>query len=111
MNKRNKNHNTKIILFTPVELKPRAEDQGALKRDAIKIEKFKEQLNRAYIFRSKHFKKGIPIYKMGYLYELENEKPWEGLTNAYNLGYMAGYQAAQRRANKKKSSAENRRKR
>jgi hypothetical protein len=100
MNKRNKNHNTKIILFTPGELKPRAKDQEALKRDTVKIEKFKKQLKRAYIFRSKHFKDGIPVYKIGYLYELENEKPFEGVTSAYDLGYMAGYQAAQRRANK-----------
>lgn len=89
-------HKTKILQFVPGDLTPCRED--------LNRTRFKEQLQKAYKFRDKHFRNGIPIWKIGYLYELEHLKPVEGVINAYNLGYMMGYQAAKRDLKKKNSA-------
>ena len=81
-------HKTKILQFVSGEPTPSKED--------LKLTRFKDQLQKAYRFRDKHFRNGIPTWKIGYLFELEHIKPWEGITNAYNIGYMMGYKAAKR---------------
>lgn len=71
----------------------------------IKSEQFKKQLEEAHKFREKRFNYGLELAKVRYLYELEHTQEWEGITNAFNYGYMVGYKAAQRNARKKKKAA------
>lgn len=70
-----------------------------------KSEQFKKQLEEAHKFREKRFNYGLELAKVRYLYELEHTQEWEGITNAFNYGYMVGYKAAQRNARKKKKAA------
>ena len=85
---------------------PSAEDLAAQESKYIKkVEQFKKQLEKARKFREKHFKWGMELNKYRYLRELESAEEWEGITNAFNYGYMMGYQAAQRNARKKKKAA------
>ena len=85
---------------------PSAEDLAAQEHKYIKkVEQFKKQLEKARQFREKHFKWGMELNKYRYLRELESAEEWEGITNAFNYGYMMGYQAAQRNARKKKKAA------
>lgn len=71
----------------------------------IKSEQFKKQLEEARKFREKHYKWGLELHKYRYLRELERAEEWEGITNAFNYGYMVGYKAAQRNARKKRKAA------
>lgn len=88
---------------------PSAEDlrrREALEKEyKTKSERFKKQLEEALKFRQNHFKYGLELAKVRYLLELERAEEWEGITNAFNYGYMVGYKAAQRNARKKTKAA------
>ena len=88
---------------------PSAEDlrrrEAMEKEYKTKAERFKKQLEEARKFRQKRFKYGIELAKVRYLLELERAEEWEGITNAFNYGYMVGYKAAQRNARKKAKAA------
>lgn len=67
-----------------------------------KAEQFKKQLEEANIFREKHYKYGLELYKLRVLLEIAQEQEaWEAITNSFDYGYMVGYKAAQRNARKK----------
>ena len=91
-----------IYIFSSGESVPRIEDPKSWIKYNNQIEKFKNQLNKAHAFREKRYSCGLPLHKIGYLYELEHMQPLEGITQAYDLGYMMGYQAAKREHAKNK---------
>ena len=102
-------NNTSVRNLTKVEersaedLKRAAAQEGKYK---TKAEQFKKQLEEAHIFREKHYKYGLELMKLRVLLELAQEQEaWEGITNAFNYGYMVGYKAAQRNARKKAKAA------
>lgn len=85
---------------------PSAEELAALEsKYNKKAEQFKKQLEKARIFREKHFKWGMDLNKCRYLVELERAEEWKGVINAFNYGYMMGYHKAQEEARKKKKAA------
>lgn len=82
----------------------RSEDQSP--KFKIKSEQFKKQLEKARIFTNRHYKNGLQYYKLRVLWEIaENHGIWEAITNTFNIGYLQGYQAAQRNARKRAKAA------
>ena len=79
-------------------IKEKLEDQE--ERYKTRAAKFKKQLEKARVFTEKNNKTGLLFEKGRYLYELEQTKEWEGIINAFNYGYMMGYQKAQHEAQK-----------
>ena len=70
-----------------------------------KSEQFKKQLEEAHKMSQKHYRSGLDFVKAHYLCELERAQAWEGITNAFNYGFMMGYKAAQRKNRKKTKAA------
>lgn len=85
----------------------RQEESPINEKERAKRQQIRKQLEKAQKFREKYFKYGLDLGRANYLYELECREPWEGVTRSFDLGYMMGYKAAQRRARQKAKAAAN----